>query len=71
MKKSQRSADSPELNPRVPIVATTASAMTGDREKRLEAGMDHYSGKPVEPQDVAAALKRWMDDDISVNDNDR
>ncbi|MCE7883362.1 MAG: response regulator [Actinobacteria bacterium ATB1] len=44
---------------RIPIVAMTANAMSGEREKVIAAGMDDYIAKPVKREDLLAALRRF------------
>ena len=45
----------------VPIIAMTANAMEGDRDRCLAAGMDDYVAKPVEPRTLRATLERWVE----------
>ncbi len=44
----------------LPVVAMTANVMSGDRERCLEIGMDDYIGKPVQRDQLASVLKKWL-----------
>ena len=42
------------------IIAMTANAMVGDREKCLDAGMDDYISKPINPDKLCSVLQKWL-----------
>jgi len=47
-------------NKAIPIVAMTANAMLGDREKCMQVGMNDYLSKPIEPEQLIAKLNKWL-----------
>jgi signal transduction histidine kinase/CheY-like chemotaxis protein/HPt (histidine-containing phosphotransfer) domain-containing protein len=62
--RERETAQQPEDNgrsSRVPIVALTAHALTGDREKCLSSGMDDYVPKPFGKEQLRAVLHKWVD----------
>jgi PAS domain S-box-containing protein len=55
-----RKPHSPVRNRQIPIIAMTANAMRGDREKCLDAGMNDYISKPVSLEDLVRTLSNWL-----------
>jgi CheY-like chemotaxis protein len=53
----------------IPVIAMTANAMEGDRERCFAAGMDDYVSKPMRPSDLAQTLARWIS--APVDDDER
>jgi len=49
-----------DKNSRTPIIAITANAMDGDKERCIQAGMNDYLSKPFKLDDLHEALSRWV-----------
>ena len=58
--KNIRSGQAGENNSEIAIIALTANAMQGDKEKCLKAGMDDYLAKPIDPESLLAKLQQWL-----------
>jgi two-component system sensor histidine kinase/response regulator len=63
-----RNPQSMVQNHQIPIIAMTANAMQGDRERCIEAGMNDYVPKPISPQVLAEALDKWLPKGHSRNE---
>jgi CheY-like chemotaxis protein len=57
--KRVRDPESGVLNPQIPIIAVTAHAMAGDKERCLSSGMDDYISKPIDHGELKSKLTKW------------
>ena len=58
-KRQKKPVEFPNYNSRIIIIAMTAQAMQGDRDKCIAAGMDDYLAKPIRPKEVREAIEHW------------
>jgi CheY-like chemotaxis protein len=61
-----RAGKTGDSNSKIPIVAMTANAMSGDKEKCILSGMDDYISKPINQSILKATLMKWLLNDTSI-----
>lgn len=54
----------------LPVIALTANAMAGDRQRAMDAGMDDHVTKPIDPEQLWATLGRWVHRDVGDETSD-
>ncbi len=65
--KNIRQYENKNMITKTPIIAFTASAMIGDKEKCLAAGMDDYLTKPISHEDMNKVLLKWLSHKLAEN----
>ena len=53
---------------RIPIIAMTAHALKGDREKCIDAGMNDYIAKPIHPKKLYDVIEKWVNESEGVHE---
>ncbi|MCU1765526.1 transporter substrate-binding domain-containing protein [Pseudomonas protegens] len=69
LSRKLRQAEITQGRPRLPIVALTASVMSGQAEECIAAGMDAYLRKPLKLDELRAVLERYLSPKSNINDN--
>jgi CheY-like chemotaxis protein len=68
IRKRQKDGLSENYKSRILIIAMTAQAMQGDREKCIASGMDDYLAKPIRPADVSGMITKWVSPKADAQD---